>query len=1017
MCLAAFMLLFGDMTDAAAQSKKSKKVSVIEVKACVTDTDGNPLSNVTVLSGEGSITNYTDNNGNFTIKTKANGKLLVEAMGYKDQVINLTTGPCPAVIELEAEGLYNSERDAHERGDGGADTYQSGLTSAIGRINVEHLKAMPDMRLSNTLQGQAAGLIAIANIGGLGYNESELYIRGQHSNASNQAIVIIDGIERPIDDIIPEEIESIEVLKDAPAKILYGPRATNGVVLVRTKRGEAHKRIIRVGLEYGVQATTRQPKFLDSYNYAKLYNEACENDGMLPLYSDKDLEGYRNSTGVNDLLYPNVDYYKTFVGDQSTYRKATLELNGGNDNVTYAVTVGYTGGSGLEAVGDRQDLNRVNARGNLNIRVNSFLSVIADVAARIQKKDWGAVDGATMFGAISTLRPNEYPFMINPEDINGKDGIAVDDSNPIFGASSRKTNNLYAQMAYGGNSSERYVNSQTNIGLDFNLNEFVEGLSAEAYMTFDNYSYLRQSLTNKYQTFSIDRYLDDNNEEVIRFTQRQQLNLPKKQTIGDNDTYRNFGWRANVSYVKSFGDHDFAANVAYRYFKEEMTGNSQDIKNDNFTLRLNYDYNNRYFLEGTLSAMGSNRFEKGNRYFMGYSIGAAWVLSNEDFLSGSDNVNFLKLKASYGRLGYDGNTGYFLWRTNWAKGDTFEFKPSTGATTTTFTRWGNPGLNWEHSNEFNVGIEGLFFKNRLSAEVNYFREMRKDIIALNTSKHSAVGGDFILPENLGEVLNQGVDAYVAWNGKSGKDFTYNVGLNVTYTKNELRKWNELGNIEEYRKSVGKPTSTLFGLQSQGLFGKDVALDGHVHQAFGNYQVGDIAYADMNDDNIVDDNDKASLGQSFPTTTLGIDITLNYKGIGLYILGTATTGVTKLCNNAYYWNNGLDGYSTLALDRYHPVNNPTGTQPRLTTTDGANNFRNSTFWAEDASFFRLKNVELSYTLTNKSGKGLGKNYKFFVRGTNLFVLSAVKDLDPEMLNGGVTNYPAYRTVTGGVSITF
>lgn len=1016
MGLFASAFLIGGTMDVEAQNKNKKKIPVIEVKARVTDVNGQPLRDVMVLSGGGAITNYTDVNGCFSLKTKANGTILIETPGYKDAVINLQEGGCPSEIKLELEGLYSTERDIYERGDG-AKTYQSDLTAAIGHVNIEHLKTMPELQLSNTLQGQAAGLIAIAGTGGIGYDNSTLYIRGHHNNGTNNAIVIVDGIERPIDDILPEEIESIEILKDAPAKILYGAQATNGVVLVRTKRGEAHKRIIRLGLEYGVQPTTRLPKYLDSYNYATLFNEARENDGMSPFYTDKDLEGYRHSSGVNDLLYPNVDYYKEFLRDQNTFWKATLELNGGNKNATYAVTVGYTGSSGLEKVGDRSDLNRINARGNLDIRITDFLSVAADVAARIEKKDWGAKDGEGLFGEISTLRSNEYPFIISPEAINGHDGIAVDGSSLIFGASSRKSSNLYSDMAYGGNTSERYVNSQTNLGLKFDLNEFVEGLTADAYMTFDNYSYLRQELRNAYPTYSIDRYLDANGDEVLRFTERKRLNLPKKQSIVANNTYRYFGWRANVGYENRFGLHGVSANAAFRYTQEEATGSSQDSKDANFTFRANYNYDKRYMLEGTLSAMGSNKFEKGSQYFFARAIGAAWVLSNESFLKNMKKVDFLKLKASCGHLGYAGNTGFFLYRTNWKKGDKEEFRPTIGGNTTDLSRWGNPDLEWEYSNELNVGAEGLFLHNRLSTEINYFRELRKNIIGVNNAKYAATGGDFIPYENIGEVMNQGFDAYVSWNDKIGKDFTYNVGFNITYTKNKLRKSNELSNMEEYRKAIGRPTSTIFGWQAQGLFGKDVPLAGHANQTFGNYQVGDIAYADLNGDGTVDNNDQKSIGQSFPTTTMGIDVTLNYKGFGLYILGTVTTGITKLCTSSYYWNSGLNGYSVLAFDRYHPVNNPEGTQPRLTTMAADNNQRNSTFWAENGSFFRLKNIELSYTLVNKSGKGIGKNYKFFVRGTNLFVLSGIKDLDPERILSGVTNYPTYRTVTGGLSISF
>lgn len=889
--------------------------------------------------------------------------------------------------------------------------------AAISRVDVEHIKAMPALQLSNLLQGRAAGLIAIPNTGGIGYDNSTLYIRGEHSNGINEAIVIIDGIERPIDDILPEEIESIEVLKDAPAKILYGAQATNGVLLVRTKRGKAGKRIMRVGVEYGIQPVTRLPKYLDSYNYATLFNEACINDGIYPLYSDADLQGYRNSKGVNDLFYPNVDYYKEFLRNENTFRKATLELSGGTDKMRYAVTAGYTGSSGLEKVSERSDLNRLNVRGNLDIHITSFLSASADVAARIVKKDWGAKDGGNIFSEISILRPNEYPFVISPEDMNKYSGISADETSMIFGASNRRTNNFYADMAHGGNTSERYVNSQTNLGLDFDLNQFVRGLSADAYITFDNYSYLRQQLRNDYPTYSIDRYLNDSGDEEIRFTQRKKLNLPKRQEISSNSTYRNFGWYANAKYSNSFGLHDVSANAAFRYTAKEAIGSTQDTKESNFTLRTNYGYDKRYLLEVTLSAMGSNRFHKDNRHFFAQSIGAVWVLSNESFLKDVEAVNSLKLRASYGHLGYAGNTNFFLYRTNWTKESATEFKPSTGSATSNLARWGNPDLKWEYSNEFNVGIEGRFLNNRLSTEINYFRELRKNIIGIDEAKYATIGGKFIPFENIGEVLNQGFDGYVSWNDKVGTDFTYNLGFNITYTKNQLRKGNELPNIEEYRKAIGRTTSTIFGWQAEGLFGKDVPLAGHTPQSFSSYQEGDIAYVDLNGDGIIDDNDQKSLGQGFPTTTMGIDITLNYKGFCLYVLGTATTGITKLCTSSYYWNNGLDGYSVLAADRYHPVNNPGGTQPRLTTTIASNNFRNSTFWTEDGSFFRLKNIELSYTLNSKSPKAIAKNYKFFVRGANLFVLSKIKDLDPEMILSGVTNYPTYRTITGGVSINF
>ena len=323
-------------------------------------------------------------------------------------------------------------------------------------------------------------------------------------------------------------------------------------------------------------------------------------------------------------------------------------------------------------------------------------------------------------------------------------------------------------------------------------------------------------------------------------------------------------------------------------------------------------------------------------------------------------------------------------------------------------------LNRSLENNILKSIE--YLTNMVYSQLGVTQE-RKDIIGVNNAQYAATAGNYTMYENIGQVTNQGIDIAINWKGNIGRDFLYTVGANMTYSKNKLDKWNEIEGVESYRKAIGRPTSTIFGLQALGLFGKDIPLEDHSLQSYGIYQNGDIAYADLNNNGIVDDNDRMSLGQSFPITTWGINVDLKYKGFGLYMLGTLHTGITQLCTNAYYWNNGLNGYSELALNRYHEVNNPSGTMPRLTTTTESNNFRDSSFWTENGSFFRLKNVELSYTFENKAGRFFANKCKLFVRGTNLLTFSKIKDLDPERLNAGITNYPAYMTVTGGLSVSF
>ena len=267
---------------------------------------------------------------------------------------------------------------------------------------------------------------------------------------------------------------------------------------------------------------------------------------------------------------------------------------------------------------------------------------------------------------------------------------------------------------------------------------------------------------------------------------------------------------------------------------------------------------------------------------------------------------------------------------------------------------------------------------------------------------------------MGTVLNEGVEAQARWQDKTG-DFSYSIGANVLWSRNKILEWNQVLHGETYRYTVGQSTSAMTGHVAEGLFGRDVDIENHPSQAFGHYQDGDIAYQDLNGDGVVDGRDVKVIGNSYPSATLGFDLSLNYKGWGLYALFYAELGVDAWTNSSYYWNYGENAYSVLARDRWHPANNPQGTYPRLTTTDAKNNWQNSTFWMADTDWFRLKNLELSYTFSSFR-KPVLKGLKIFLRGTNIFTVSSFKDLDPELPEAGLTNYPVGRTFTAGVAFS-
>ena len=885
---------------------------------------------------------------------------------------------------------------------------------ASDKLESGEFDTFPELNLTNMLQGKISGLQVRSIVHGLGNNSADLYIRGQHSKSSNTALVIIDGVERPVTDLIPEEIESIEVLKDATAKILYGARAANGVVVVTTRKGKAgEERRYNISAEMGVTTMTRMPQWVNAWEYATLYNEACLNDGLTPYYSMEEIEGYRNSTGAFDEKYPDIDWQKELLNRASNFRKVAFDMSGGGDKVRYALVFGYTGGNGYEKGTYATQLNRLNLRGNLEFNITDFLSVSAGIAGRMEMRKWGQMSNSQIFTAASTYRPNEYPFLLSQEET----GLTPSEDAPLFGASILRPTNVYAEMNYGGYTDERYTRAQTDFGVKLDLDKKVKGLRAGAYLSFDNYDYLQLSLSKKYPTYAPVSYISPSGERVTDYIEVQKINVATDQARNSTTLQQTLGWNAYGTYDRDFGKNNLSIDLRYQYNKTSRQGVTQDIINSNTSLSLGWSYDRRYLLEADAALMGSNRFQKGNKLFLSAAGGAAWVISNEPFLRDSRNVNHLKLKVSGGLLGYDSATSHLLYERAWEQNGSFNFGVTANgaaAFITNFIRDANPDLRWEKALEINAGIEAAFLESRLSFEADWFREKHYDIIGLNDATYGGYVGDYVTHSNMGTVLNEGVEAQARWQDKTG-DFSYSIGANVLWSRNKILEWNQVLHGETYRYTVGQSTSAMTGHVAEGLFGKDVDIENHPSQAFGHYQDGDIAYQDLNGDGVVDGRDVKVIGNSYPSATLGFDLSLNYKGWGLYALFYAELGVDAWTNSSYYWNYGENAYSVLARDRWHPANNPQGTYPSLTTTDAKNNWQNSTFWIADTDWFRLKNLELSYTFSSFR-KPVLKGLKIFLRGTNIFTVSSFKDLDPELPEAGLTNYPVGRTFTAGVAFS-
>ncbi|WP_372757223.1 SusC/RagA family TonB-linked outer membrane protein [Mariniflexile sp.] len=1012
--LSVFFILVLVNLNSYAQNQKKPSVTI---QSTLVDSNGNPIKNALIVLGDGLVQTYSDEQGNFSLNADAKNTLLISANGYDDKVLLLGSNVIGDKIVLQSAPLFEGDQNTILL-PANAKSTQRALTGAVSKISGEELESQPEVVFHNALQGRLSGLVANMTTNGLGNNAPNLYVRGLGRETGNTAIAIVDGIERPLEFLHAEEILSVEVLKDATAKILYGSRAANGVILVTTKRGRKNTQVIKTSVEYGVNMNTRMAEYLNSADYATLYNEALANDGIAPLYSAQDIAGYRASTGVNDQLYPNIDYNAYFLNDSSPFRKANFEYSGGTDDSQYGVFLGYIGTDGIEKIGEDVKQDRFNVRGSLDFQVTDNL--VGHIAGNgiIESRNWGKLGQDQVFGKINSERPNEFPLVISDPNFSGEAASLGDEVIPPLGGSFENKQSLYGDMVYGGFQEYVFFYGQTDFGLDWDLKNLVKGLSASSNISFDNYQYHAADQINNPIRYAIQTVADENGLDSLAYVKLQNRTIERNRTERSSNITRTLGWTSNIKYEKVFNkDNKLNLDLSYFYFLNQDNNRLQHIKNSNAALKSNYVFKDKLYVELTYALMGSNKFSSKHELMLSHAVGAGWVLSEEDFLSKSKSIDFLKLKASYGVLGYDSATDFYLYDTRYSRNGTVNFgeRNSNSELRTGFDNFGNPNLLWEQSEEFNVGIEGLAFNKTLQFELNYFTQNRDRIIFNSPSSiYSALVGSVNTPQNLGEVFNKGIDGSVNWIKTLG-DFKMNLGANFIFSKNEVRATNDVNNPDAYLNSVGMPSDVIFGYVSNGIFKTQQEVDNAPFQALGPYGVGNVSYEDLNNDGVINEQDRKVIGNSFPRSSIGFSFDTKYKGFGLSLLGVSNMGVDMVKSNAYYRNSGQGKYSVLATDRFHPVNNPDGTQPILTTLTPINDNQTSTFWIENASFFRLKNVELSYTLSNDLWTV--KNMKFYVRGTNLFVLSNVKDLDPEVPNSGVNNYPLFRTVTGGVTLGF
>ena len=1073
-CLVAVSctLLAGIPLQGVAQTGRTAKVQAtqsnkITVSGTVLDkTTNDPLIGVSVVvKGVANAGTITDMDGKFTLKLPyAEAPLVFSYLGYQPQEIVpgakkeltvLLQEDTKALQEVVVVGYTKQRKET--------------MIGSVATITTKDLTQSPTANINNALAGRLPGLIVNQYAGGEpGVDQSELYIRGKATYGNQSAIVIVDGIERGMSYLAPDEIETFTILKDASATAAYGIRGANGVIVITTKRGKAaEKATVNLKASIGINQPIGFPEYLGSADYATLYNEARLNDAKmtgadissLNLFSQQAIDNFRRAKGDNsDGLGYDWDYYD-FAFKPGLQEDVSLSIRGGTDKVRYYVLANYfsQGGnykySNAGEYDSQTKFTRYNFRSNIDININRYLSTRLDLGARITDRNApGTTAGRLM--TICATQPPYLPILVEENaHPQNEEYIQQNPRGMLYGDNIYRYN-LLGELSRTGylNEKNTYLNGSFAMNLDMEF--LTKGLKAEVMFSYDASEgrWINRKLDTykdgyreypKYATFmpieGSDAYMAGGHYTGAYKTGNK---YDIDQTIGNGFSHNASDGRtyiqARLDYNRLFSNrHEVTAmllaNRGNRTVNNELAYHSQGI-----TGRFAYYYNQKYLMEFNFGYNGSENFAPGKRYgfFPAGSIG--WVVSEEEFMKKASWIDFLKVRASYGLVGSDNVSSRFPYLAFYGGGSGYDFGNNFGTNVggTSEGNLANANLTWEKARKLNVGIDFTTLNQRLALTIDAFYEYRFDIITDMNSDGimgypDIVGKDAAL-QNLGEVSNRGVDIELSWNDKIGKDFRYYIRPNLTFSRNRLEYKAEVARKNSWRKETGKRLYENFVY----VFDHFVAdqeeadrLNKIGYQPWGQLIPGDVVYKDLDRNGVIDDEDRTAMGNPrSPELMFGIPFGFQYKNFDFSVLLQGATKSSILLNGAAVFDfpqfeqDKIGRVKKMHLDRWTPETAATAKYPALHYGTHDNNKNgNSSLFLYDASYLRLKNVEIGY---NVSPKLLRKFHvqqaRIYVQGLNLLTFDKLGDvdIDPETKSGdGASWYPIQKVFNFGIDITF
>jgi TonB-linked SusC/RagA family outer membrane protein len=1012
-------------------SMSSFAQNAFTVKGLVTSENGEALPGASVILKGTSIGTTTDVDGKYTISiSDGNGTLVFTYIGYINQEIAVANR---SQIDVK---LVTNDKTLDEIVVVGYGTQKKAtLTGSVSEVKGSDIVKSPQPNLSNSLAGRFSGFVANNRGGEPGYDGSSYTIRGFASTGNNDVLIVVDGIPGQVgglDRLDPNDIESISILKDASAAV-YGSRAANGVILVTTKKGTTGKPVISYSFNQGFSSPTRLPGLADAPTYATILNEIDYYNnpagGMNQFYSAEEIEKFRN--GSDPLNYPNTNWQKETLKNFALQNQHNLGINGGTENVRYYVSLGTIYQDGLYKNGATK-YKQYNFRSNIDANITRDFTVSLGLSGRQENRAFPVSSAGNTFRSIYRA----YPTVISRYP-NGNYSTGVENSNPVV---------LGTDM--GGTTSNPTSVFNGILRASYQL-PFVEGLSVDGFYSADKSFNFTKTFSVPYTLYSYDKTTGAYNS-VVTGGSAGAASLTQSQVNITNITQN-----LRIAFQRQLGDHNVNAFVAYEQNKRNentfgasrinfptastpelsqggaaATDKNNSGKSYNFTRRsvigrLAYNFNEKYLAEVQARLDGSSVFPKGKQYGFFPSVSAGYRISEEDWFKNSVGfISDLKLRASYGSLGND-NVGQFQYYNNYSFNNQYVLGSNVITPGIDLTKLANPNITWEVAKKMDLGINTVFLKN-FSLEFIYFQQKRSDILAARNASIPNTSGivnpyktndntPLVPDQNIGKVNSNGIEATLGYN-HSGT-FRYSISGNVTYAKSKIVFIDEAPGLPDYQRQTGGALYRDLYYRTLGIFRSQADLD--KYPRLPGTQLGDLILEDYNQDGEItaDDQVRSDYG-NVPLLTYGLVFNGGYKAFDASIIFSGQGMVSQYVLP----ESGQVGnfYSSWADNRWSPTNTD-GTYPRVDTRASSSingGLYKNDFWLNNASFLRLKNVEIGYTLPKAAlSKIKIASLRIYASAFNLFTITGVKDYDPEGDSNSGQFYPQQRIMNLGLNIKF